>query len=736
MNNIPSDVGKHIIRPAARHVFTIGEGLIKDSYSALVELVKNSYDADAEKVLIEFSAQNIEGLQILKINFSDDGHGMSYETVTNVWMVPSTIDKQERRFSPQKKRPMQGRKGIGRYAVAILGNEMLMQTTNSNITTTLFINWDEYLKPEYKYLDEIEILIESKPSNHSSGTLFEISGDSNKLLEWDEWQIDNLINELRKLLSPVHEKDSLNFEIILSFKDFPVEKYNNRSITIEPYPIVDLFDYRISGSINDKGTGVLLFENNSIKGIQAEELEFNEILGRQYAYCGNLYVDFRVFDRDPQSIENLISRGLSDPETGNRLGKLETRRLLDSVNGIGVYREGFRIRPHGDPGYDWLQLDKARVQNPSFNIGSNQVIGFIQIQPEEYSHLVERSSREGLKEDKYYWGLVEIAKAVINLLERRRYSFKLKTGKNKSKKNINSKIEQAIDSTELKNNLTKELDKTDLKPDVKTRLFNIIDESIDEKNKLIEDVKSAIADYQGQATLGSILKVVLHEGNNPVGFINRQIPNIVEWINEIKTKPSNETLDKISSRLLMLKDQSIIFLNLFSRLTPLASSRRKKSEPFKIIDAIKQAEAVLQSKLESCNIIIRYSGDLDLKIVGWPEDFIITFTNLIDNSAYWLEPVNKKDKRILIDIRQEKEDSSSEAIYINYRDNGPGIDKVFIEEESIFEPGFTSKPPGEGHGLGMAISGEAMHRNNGKLTAIYDPNGVHFLITLNPIKNE
>ncbi|MBC3539580.1 ATP-binding protein [Rufibacter sediminis] len=721
-------VGKFKIRPAARHVFTIGEGLIKDSYSALVELVKNSYDADAEKVAIEFSAKNEGETNSLIINFTDNGHGMSFDTVTNIWMVPSTEDKQERRFSPYMKRPMQGRKGIGRYAVAILGNELLMETTKDGITTTLLIDWDEYLKPEYKYLDEIDILIEAARDNKPNGTHFEIVGNESKLIEWDQWQIDNLINELRKLLSPVHEKETLNFEINLSFKDFPVEKYNNRLIKIEPYPIVDLFDYRISGTIDELGKGTLLFENNSIKGIPNEKVEFEARISPRAKNCGVIYCDFRVFDRDPQAIENLINRGLSDPKTGNRLGKNEARKLLDEVNGIGVYREGFRIRPHGDPGYDWLELDRARVQDPSFHIGSNQVIGFIQIEPEEKSHLVERSSREGLKEDKYYWGLVETAKLVINTLERIRYSFKIKTGKAKSKRNITSKLDKVIDSSDLKVSLEKELNKIGVNNDVKNRIFNLIDNNLNEKTKIIEDVKLAIADYQGQATLGSILKVVLHEGNNPVGFISRQIPNIIDWISELKQEPTPELLDKISNRLLLLKEQAQVFLNLFSRLTPLAANRRKKADLFLLANPIKQAEAVLESKLKESNITLRLEGDTNLKVKGWPEDFLATFINLIDNSIYWLSPEQKSDKRILISINQEND--NNEEITIHYRDNGPGIEKKFIEEESIFEPGFTSKPAGQGHGLGMAIAGEAMARNNGKLTAIYDDNGVHFIITL------
>ena len=76
--------------------------------------------------------------------------------------------------------------------------------------------------------------------------------------------------------------------------------------------------------------------------------------------CGELDIDIRVYDRDPEAIDSLIKRGLTD-KSGQPLGKNEARRLLNTYNGIGVYRNGFRIRPLGDPDFDWLELSKRRI---------------------------------------------------------------------------------------------------------------------------------------------------------------------------------------------------------------------------------------------------------------------------------------------------------------------------------------------------------------------------------------
>ena len=131
------------IRPAGRHILTIGRDLIQDPYAAVVELVKNAYDADATKVNIRFSKYEIskeliDGEEVIlygiKIIVEDDGHGMSRTVVTDKWMVPSTDDKQIRKISP-KGRIMQGHKGIGRYATALLGNDLFLETVSETKKT-------------------------------------------------------------------------------------------------------------------------------------------------------------------------------------------------------------------------------------------------------------------------------------------------------------------------------------------------------------------------------------------------------------------------------------------------------------------------------------------------------------------------------------------------------------------------------------------------------------------------
>ena len=112
------ETDSYTIRPAGRHILTIGRDLIQDPYAAVIELVKNAYDADSPDVTISFEPSEDGGHRIA---VSDHGHGMSRDTVINKWMVPSTSDKEDRGGRSPSGRTMQGRKGIGRYAASVLG---------------------------------------------------------------------------------------------------------------------------------------------------------------------------------------------------------------------------------------------------------------------------------------------------------------------------------------------------------------------------------------------------------------------------------------------------------------------------------------------------------------------------------------------------------------------------------------------------------------------------------------
>ena len=117
--------GVHKIRPAGRHILTIGRDLIQNAHAAVLELVKNAYDADSPDVDIRFRISRDRKSHYISI--IDHGHGMTRDDVINKWLVPSTSDKLIRRNSPSG-RVMQGRKGMGLYAASVLGRDLLLET--------------------------------------------------------------------------------------------------------------------------------------------------------------------------------------------------------------------------------------------------------------------------------------------------------------------------------------------------------------------------------------------------------------------------------------------------------------------------------------------------------------------------------------------------------------------------------------------------------------------------------
>lgn len=189
--------GEHLksygIRPAGRHLLTIGEDLIQDPYAAIVELVKNCYDADSPDAKIVFKKRAEEGY--LEIRIEDHGHGMSTDDVVNKWLVPSTNYKLETRISPLG-RTMQGRKGIGRYAASILGDDLKLETTDENgIETTLQIQWQKLA--QYEYLDQIRIPVSTQKTDRKAGTILVIHSSLTENTYWNKRTFQKLRFELK-----------------------------------------------------------------------------------------------------------------------------------------------------------------------------------------------------------------------------------------------------------------------------------------------------------------------------------------------------------------------------------------------------------------------------------------------------------------------------------------------------------------------------------------------------------
>ena len=728
MNTIES--GTYKIRPAGCLLQTIGSNLIQDIYAAVIELVKNAYDADSPDVTISFLKKTDN--DTYSVCIEDHGHGMSRNVVIKKWLVPSTNDKLIRKTSPRG-RVMQGRKGVGRFASAILGDDLLLETITPNgEKTTAYIQWDLFTSAEY--LDDVEILIETTHVSAPAGTKLTISGTKIFAEQWDDKQFNELIFELKKLKSPIpvnqirknafpifptesNSKDEDVFDIFLTVTGFS-ESRDVENLEITPFPLFDLFDYRISGFVNASGNGELTYSMQKIKNASNDKINF--CLPHE-TNCGNLYFDIRVYDRDKDAIDMLIKRGLTD-ECGNFMGKLEARRLLDRSNGIGVYRNGFRIRPLGDPGFDWLTLNASRVQEPARKIGCNQVIGCVFIESEEKSGLIENSARDGLKTNAAYEALKEVTHQVIQVLETRRYIYRKKAGLSRPVLKIERDFEKLFSFSDIKVRIRRKLKQRGVSDAATNEIIDILSESEAEKNKVADDIRMTVAIYQGQATLGKIINAVLHEGRKPLNYFKNQIPNLVYWTKSFLRSGDKGILDKLSPIISGVEENTSILAGLFSKLDPLAAGRRSSKKEICLPAEIKKCVSVFNSALTNAGITVVVNGGDDFKYLAWAQDIYAIFTNLIENSIYWIGQAKKEKKEIRIEIVV----SNGVLQQIDYFDSGTGIEKGLIESKVIFEPDFSTKP--NGTGLGLAIAGEAAERNNLQLSALDYDGGVHFCL--------
>ena len=711
------------VRPAGRHILTIGRDLIHDNCAAVVELVKNAYDADSPDVQIEFIMSPLRSGYSIVI--SDRGHGMSRDDIINKWMVPSTQYKFDERKSPAG-RTMQGSKGVGRYAASILGTDLLLETaTSGGEKTKAYFKWKDFELAEY--LDDVEIRIETEVETEDIseplGTRLTINGDDELLEIWDRQRFEKLQFELKKLKSPVSSvfKDD-EFRINLKVRGFPgVEDFEKE---IEPYLLFDLFDYKIQGKIEANGKGELIYSSQKVRNIADEHIDFDiqkEVpsdVNKSTLY-GNFEIDVRAFDRDNDAIESLIGRGLKE-ESGNYIGKNQAKQLLNAYNGIGVYRNGFRIRPLGDADFDWLKLDARRVQNPSLHLGNNQVIGYVHIDSVEWSGLTEKSARDGLKENETFNRLKEVTLAVLRQLERQRFEYRRKMGLSRPAIKVERELGRLFSFDALKRNIRRQLTEDGCNQPTIDRIIEIVGQVEKDKGRDANEIRQALRVYQGQATLGKILNVIVHEGSQPLSYFRNQIPNLRYWRERFQETGDLGKLEKMLSIADGVEENMEIFVKLFGRLNPLAAGKRAAKKPLELKKTIENTLAVFENEMKSEDVSTEIRGTDSFKFSAWSQDIYVVFTNLIDNSLYWMSQKKGTKRQIKIELVTDGNSLS----HIDYRDSGPGIEPSLIENEVIFEPEFSTKP--DGTGLGLAIASEAAERNGLELKAFESDEGAYF----------
>lgn len=686
--------GDFIFRPKARLIKTIGEELISSDNVAVVELVKNSYDANSPIVIITFLGnvkqkkqgriiQNYLSKEGASIEIYDQGSGMSFETVKSAWMEPATDFKKK---NTNKNRKFSGEKGIGRFASAKLASRLeLITKQKEGKELVVTFNWEDFDKDDY--LENIHIHWEEREpqefKKENSGTLLRLK---NLNTDWDTEKIRTLRTELSRLLNPIVPVEDFLIEVAIPDE---LNKDVNLNGIIERTELLNKPNYYIKGTITKEGDPKDFIYFSKEKGKEEQLfIETNKFIQSSMLKApimGEFSFEFRVWNRDRDNLRNL------GREVDFKYG--EVKKILDEQSGISIYRDGFRVLPYGTPNNDWVRLDLRRVNNPTLRLSNNQIVGYILISTEENPLLKDQSNREGIVEGEAFDDLKEYIKLILNEVEQRRYQERerFQTSDPNADKNL---FEKASLDTIIKTAKEKV-------PEQKELI-----ETLERKNIELEDVitnaQEIISRYRRLSILGQLIDTIIHDGRGYLSKIDGRCYLILE---ELKEELLNKT--EIEDNTNKIQKTRKDFSKLFERIEPFGGKRRGKFTNIVIEELIK--DQFLLYNREISNLKIQYSiseSNHTMKIDK--ADFGIIFMNLIQNSIYWLANSDKARK-----IEVEVSDSS-ESIDIVFSDNGPGIKEG--TEQSIFKPYFSTKP--DGVGLGLTIVGELVSEYKGKLMLI------------------
>ena len=670
--------GTSVFKPRARLLSLLGEQLITNEVIAVVELVKNAFDAYATSVTLVL--KNVSDMEEGEIIIEDNGTGMSLDTILNVWLEPGTEFRKAQRDRGERtkiyNRPLLGEKGIGRFAAHRLGNVivLLTRTKESEVEINVEVNWKMF--DQDKYLREIPVYWwTTKPkvfTREKHGTKI-IIRDLKK--PWSEDMVMILKEKLEALLAPLREE--YNFEINIVAPEFPsVEK--KKKIRLEE--ILEKALYSFEGSVDDNGylhavyqfkhEGYLELarENPLEKDIRIEGFSLPQG-GKRSPSCGPFDLRFYAWDLDPRDLKQTIGRRYYD-------------RNIRPLTGVRIHRDGFRVWPYGEPGNDWLNLDLRRVNNPRKCLSNNQIIGIINISGDNNARLRDKTDREGIIESEAFKDFQTLVLYALHEFEIERRADRIKI--------LSLRKEKRIDRT------TEAIDKLRGKMKKRNHLVIYGKDVNGVENAYFAEVRDTIEPLIVSAGIGIAYQMPAHEIVLTVKDVEKIIESHGQDLRRVGVGGKIlETVPNVLEIVGMIRDVADGALEL----------TRRKGSRFSLRSAVDFACYIKEPSLEAEKIEVRIKEKDKITIKGQKNLVMACLLNLLDNSIYWLSEV--QEKRIQIVIGHDS--NLNPRIVVS--DNGPGISRADLRY--LGEAFWTRKP--DGTGLGLFISKRAMKANNGEL---------------------
>ncbi len=678
----------------------LGADLVTNDFVAITELVKNAYDAFADRVDVRFGSdpQTGEFIEIL-----DNGQGMDGDTIESVWCVVATPFRAESPVSRRgsKTRRVAGEKGLGRLSVARLGARLEMLTqARGGPCLRIDVKWPALAKAPDISKCHVEL------SDYDSASPFSRSGTRLRIFDlvsdWSDDRIDELREHLSRLLSPFSGVD--DFEIRLGRGTDA-----NTAVRIESPGFLKKPVYRLAGELSDVGalkckyrftpvdadgaagrTSSITVPWSDIREHSKRTPQFMKDLDEPN--CGPFSFELRAWEIGPEDVNQIAERF--------EVRRSIVRASIRAHKGISVYRDGILVLPKSEGTRDWLGLDIRAISEYGNRLRTSQLVGYVSITAEDNPRIKDTSDRERLAESREVTVFEEVIKAAVEVLERERQKDRLE------QKTAEKKLDNLFGGMSAES-LTKEVSAIAKRDGTAAEILPLVNEFGRELEKGRKEIERRFIYYSRLATVGTLAQMLVHEVRNKTTVIGGFLSAVSsDQIVESLTEPMKQKLTRATSAVTGLDRLAETFAPLASR----SFGRGRRTSPLE--ERIRGALDLLEPEITKQSIQVKFTSKSVTEVTVDPGELDAVLLNLFDNAVYWLSRTKTKEERFL-EIRVQRS-RSGERVKVLVHDSGPGIEDD--DAERIFWPGVTSKPGGIG--MGLTIASEIVDAYDGKMALV------------------
>ncbi|MBI3920226.1 MAG: ATP-binding protein [Armatimonadetes bacterium] len=664
------------IRFAADILRRLGEELNPSIDRGILELVKNSYDADALMCTVELANADQPGGHIV---IKDDGDGMTSHDIEDGWLVLGRSIKEQRTRTRLGRVPA-GNKGLGRLAALRMGSRVLLTTrprTEKASEYNLLIDWDEYKGVEL--VDDVLLNLEPEPrrTGDKHGTEIQIENLRSKI---GRREVKRLAREMLLLADPFGD-DPKGFKPILKAPEFEDLEalVQNRYFQDADFHLIAKIDKdgRVSAQVLDWRDAILYSADHDELASKKNKL--------RYA-CPELTFELWTFLWRTSSF---VAR--SAPMK-------DSKAWVEAFGGVHIYQNGLRVTPYGDPGNDWLDMNLSRVRSPEERPSTNNSIGRVLFN-DAGSLLVQKTDRSGFIESDTFLEIRDYAQDALDWMAGRRME-------EAQKRREHEKAEVTSKTAETRRQSDAAME--DLPKEAKETIKKAFRDERDAVDKEIQHYQQEIQLYRTLSTAGITSATFAHESaGNPIKVIDQSIATVERrartHLPEVYESQLKKPVDRIKGATGSLSVLGKATLKLLDH----EKRRPARVEIHEVIDKVLGTYAPF---LDPRHIAVdaQYC-DASPYLRGSEAAVESIVTNLINNSVAAFERSENKERKILI-----KTEVTNGYLRLRVADSGPGIEE--ISKREIWLPGRTTRK--NGTGLGLTIVRDTVKDLGGEVDAI------------------